>query len=217
MRNYIQVLSEVHNILQPDNYVEVGVDEGISLLQALPKTKCFGVDPDPQVTNFPKHIELFISTSDDFFKKDVSSLLNKPLDFAFIDGNHLFDFVVRDFYNLEKLAKPDSVIALHDVIPANAETSTRHFAGRGHYWTGDVWKFLFILNEYRPDLKVTVVNTPPSGLGIITNLNPNSTVLMDNYETIVDKYMEKTFDCWDPTAINIVFDTEENLKKAIKV
>ncbi len=61
----------------------------------------------------------------------------------------------------------------------------RELAG---WWTGDVWKVVDILAEFRPDLKITCVDTSPTGNICVTNLSPGSTVLRDNYWKIIEKY-----------------------------
>jgi hypothetical protein len=55
-------------------------------------------------------------------------------------------------------------------------------------WTGDVWKLLFILKAYRPDLKVRVFDCPPTGLVACTQLNSESTVLTAAYHNILDEF-----------------------------
>jgi hypothetical protein len=56
------------------------------------------------------------------------------------------------------------------------------------YWTGDVWKLVPILQHYRPDLRLTYVNCPPTGLVCVSGLNNKSTILRDKYYEIVDKF-----------------------------
>ena len=50
------------------------------------------------------------------------------------------------------------------------------------------------LKKWRPDLKVAVVDVPPSGLAIITGLDPASTVLTDNYpRRSIEQYVDLPF------------------------
>ncbi len=46
-----------------------------------------------------------------------------------------------------------------------------------------------ILRQWRPELKISVVDAPPSGLVLVTNLDPENHVLQDNYHAIVDTYL----------------------------
>jgi len=41
-----------------------------------------------------------------------------PYDFIFIDGNHSYDGVKKDFDNALKMAAPGAIIVLHDILPA---------------------------------------------------------------------------------------------------
>lgn len=84
---------------------------------------------------------------------------------------------------------------LDDCLPVNAEMTERQYrpekrqhAELAPWWTGDVWKLIPILKKWRPDLRLTLVDTQPTGNVCITNLDPSSTVLKDNFYKIVDEY-----------------------------
>jgi len=62
---------------------------------------------------FNKNAEVYTGKSDDFFK-DVKFT---PIACAFIDGDHLFEAVYKDFYNTLELMVDDGVIFLHDTLP----------------------------------------------------------------------------------------------------
>lgn len=188
--NYRELLLAIHASLKPSTYVEVGVSAGGSLMQANPDTFAVGIDPDPKfdVSTLPRNHKVFVSTSDDFFRdNDLKGLLdNKPLELAFVDGMHLFEFALRDFINLERYCTADSTIIVHDCYPIDT-----HVASRKRYtlvWCGDVWKLILCLKKYRPDLHVEVVPSPPSGLAVIRNLDPDSTVLADHLKEIYEEY-----------------------------
>jgi hypothetical protein len=42
------------------------------------------------------------------------------------------------------------------------------------------------LRQWRPDLRITVLDAYPTGLACITNLDPSSMLLTTNYSAIVD-------------------------------
>ena len=188
---YYSLLKKIHSRLKPQKYIEIGIYHGESLVLANKKTECIGVDPNPKIrTNLNKNTKIFKMTSDDYFAQYSDSI--RPVDLAFIDGMHLFEFVLRDFINLEKVCTPSSIIMMHDTMPKDELTSTRVMSA--NFWTGDVYKIIPILQKYRPDLKIYNTNDKFSGLAIIKNLNPNSTVLMDNYNKIVDEFMNYNLD-----------------------
>ena len=161
IRDYVTLLRLVHAHLRPRTYVEIGVAGGRSLARAQPGTLCIGIDPEPNVRRkLPPLARLFEVTSDEFFADhDVTSLLQDyPIDLAFIDGMHLFEYALRDFINLEKACGEESVIVVHDCNPPNARVAARK--RETGFWTGDVWKLIPCLKEHRPDLEVTVFDVP---------------------------------------------------------
>ena len=197
MLDYFDVLADLHATRRPKTYLEIGVFHGDSLRLAGGDTFCVGVDPEPDIPHDVAsrcHIERM--TSDDFFAGPrVSELLgDETLDMAFIDGLHLFEFALRDFMSIESHSSSDSLIVVHDCLPRDAATSSRERVTE--HWTGDVWKLVPCLLEYRPDLAISLIDVPPSGLGLITNLRPGDRVLLDNYAAIVERFVPMGYDEW---------------------
>jgi hypothetical protein len=60
------------------------------------------------------------------------------------------------------------------------------------WWAGDVWKTLAILLKFRPDLRIVVFNASPTGLIALTRVDPSSTLLADQYYSLVDQYKDQT-------------------------
>jgi len=188
-RSYLELLEEIHHRLRPRTYLEIGVNEGQSLRIALPDTRVVGVDPAPLLRD-PGDATVFPLTSDDFFARyDLRDVLEGvPLDLVFVDGMHLFEFVLRDLINVGRYATPATTVLLHDCYPISAETATREHLT--YLWTGDVWKIVLCLKEYCPDVAVSVVDAPPAGLGIVRHLGaPASARLRDRYDEIVDRFV----------------------------
>lgn len=193
--NYQHLLRRFHQWLQPATYLEIGVQTGCALKLALPTTIAVGVDPNPILqVSLPETTQMFSMESDAFFEQHnlVDVMGHEALDFAFIDGLHVFDQVLRDFMNVEKFSRPNSVIVLHDVFPLDNVSSdpvrTTNFS------TGDAWKVMAVLRKFRPDLTCFTIPAVPSGLGVVTNLDPQSTVLADNYDEAVATYQDKSYD-----------------------
>jgi len=95
---------------------------------------------------------------------------------------------LKDFINLERYARKDSVILIHDCLPVDAIVAERERCTG--FWTGDVWRIIPCLKTFRPDLKIMTIPTYPSGLGVVTNLDSSSTVLSDNYDEILAYYLK---------------------------
>jgi hypothetical protein len=136
---------------------------------------------------------IFRLTSDEFFATHdlTEELGGLPVDFAFIDGMHLFEFALRDFMNLERHCSEGAVVLVHDCYPVLREHAERE--RKTVTWSGDVWKLIPCLREQRPDLRVHAVDVRPAGMGIITGLDPGSTVLFDSYDEIEARYRARDF------------------------
>lgn len=183
------------------SYFEIGVNKGRSIAGV--DSASIGVDPAMSlmfdVLGKKPMLQLYQMTSDDFFARhDLTALFGRPVDVAFLDGMHTFEFLLRDFINTEPHCHKDSAILLHDCFPINAEMTERERNSPAradkelrNHWTGDVWKLIPILKSYRPDLSVTCTNCAPTGLAIVRGLNPQSTSLRDNLDSIVGEFMAK--------------------------
>jgi hypothetical protein len=202
-----EFLAALHRLLRPRNYFEIGVNDGRSL--ALAAVPSVGVDPAYKI-KVPLHpdAKLVKATSDAFFEREDPlhhlrpaerhrglrrqvarlSTVRRPgpeptLDFAFIDGMHWFEFALRDFINVERHASNGGVIVFDDVLPRTIEEAARDRVTK--FWAGDVYKIAGVLRDDRPDLVVLAVDTQPTGLLVVLNPDPASTVLRDHYDEIV--------------------------------
>jgi hypothetical protein len=188
---YRDVLARLHGALRPRSYLEIGVEHGTSLALAVHSRQVVGVDPvsRPPTRALPAAARLFQMTSDDFFaqheRADVFG--DTPVDLAFLDGMHLFEYTLRDFMNVERWCGPGSTIVLHDCLPPHPVAAARE--RRSSFWVGDAWKALECLLERRPDLHVTVVPCYPSGLVVIQNVDPASTLLRGALEALSLRYV----------------------------
>ena len=124
---------------------------------------------------------------------------------AFIDGMHWFEYALRDFANIERACSPGSVVFIHDCYPIDAESAARERSTK--LWSGDVWKTILALRELRPDLHVATLDAKPTGLAVITGLDPSSTVLFDRLDEAIDRYMHMSFE-------TIAADKAERLNRA---
>jgi len=199
--SYLSILKSMHRERVPRTYVEIGIFDGNSFALAAGRTRAVGIDPAPQLRHrLPKRSQVYETTSDEFFAEhDLGAILGGPVDVAFIDGMHLFEVALRDFRNLERHAAPTSVILVHDCYPPSPDWASRE--PRPAAWSGDVWRLLPCLAEYRPDLRVALAPANPSGLGIVGGLDPDNRVLFDRYDEIVEKMMTLAFADFEPDHI----------------
>jgi hypothetical protein len=193
---YLNVLAALHELLQPQAYLEIGVAGGDTL--RLAQCASLAIDPDmhltPDVVGRKPCCLLFQSTSDAFFAQhDPVRLLQRPVDLAFLDGMHWYEYLLRDFANAERCCEPDSVIVLHDCVPTDIymarreqwDETQRRLAPSPDSWTGDVWKTLLLLRRYRPDLQIHCFDSDGTGLVLITHLDPRSPVIAEHYDAMV--------------------------------
>lgn len=194
---YLAVLERLHRELRPRSYFEIGTEAGHSL--ALARCASVAVDPKFRIaTNafVDKPLcALYQMGSDEFFDAaDPAAILRRKIDFAFLDGMHLCEFVLRDFLNTERFCRPNSVIALHDCLPLDFVMAERQYSGcrhadlhRNEWWTGDVWRCALLLKRRRPDLRIAALDAAPTGLLLVTNLDPESKLLSEAYASLVEE------------------------------
>jgi len=193
--NYLDLLTLLDRQLAPRAYFEIGTNTGSSV----ERFSCDAVCVDPEfviernVWTPRRRSFLFQMTSDDFFREeDLHRYLPRGPDIAFLDGMHLFEYLLRDFINTERLCHPRSLILMHDCLPLSPRMAERAYqAGpedEGELrwaWTGDVWKILYAFKLFRPDLRVSILDCPPTGLVAVRGLDPSSTVLSSSYEEVL--------------------------------
>ncbi len=188
--DYFRVLERIHAHLRPRTYIEIGIWKGKSLRLARPETLALGVDPAPQLKAPPApNVRLYSETSDQFFAQHdvIAELGGLRLELALIDGMHHFEYALRDFINLERIGEPQSIILVHDCYPLDVQSAQRERTTV--FWSGDVWRMIVLLRKYRPDLAIHTIATPPTGLGMVSNLDPSSQVLATHFDAIVTEGM----------------------------
>jgi hypothetical protein len=214
--DYYTVLSWVHQILRPATYVEIGIRHGDSLRAALPDTKCVGIDPEPTLEGtLPPDTRVFAMTSDSFFESyNLAEVLGaRNFSLAFIDGLHLFEQALLDFIYLERFAARQSIVMIHDSLPLDRTTSDR--VRTTHFYSGDVWKLALCLKARRKDLRLTTIRTGPTGLCLISRLDPHSEVLLRNFDELVTEYVSLDFRDYENRGHQMP-DTVENSFAAVQ-
>ena len=200
--DYRDCLRLVHAVRTPRTYLEIGCLDGETL--ALARCPAIGIDPafEPRIAigREAPAVFLFQMPSDDFFARhDPTRLLGQAIDLAFIDGLHLVENVLRDFINVERCCSPGSMIVIHDCVPLDRhmacrdqnDTASRNRSRHPAFWTGDVWKILPILAQFRPDLEVRVFNAPPTGMALVRRLDPANRTLAREYARIVAAFCQR--------------------------
>jgi hypothetical protein len=188
--DYFHLLRRIHDLLKPRTYLEIGVAQGDSLRQVKAPTLAIGIDPEPQLAApLEPNQRVFAETSDAFFAgHDVRAELGgQPLDLAFIDGMHHFEFAMRDFANVESLCTPQSTILIHDTYPLDRATAERE--RQRLFWSGDIWRLVVLLKKYRPELAIHTIATAPTGLTVVRNLDPGSRLIFERHDELCREFL----------------------------
>ena len=97
-------------------------------------------------------------------EKVIRTFGSRGLDLLFIDGDHSFAGVTKDFELYSKLIRPGGIIAIHDILP---DYRTRYGIER-HGYTGDVPKFWnAIKSRWRSRELVDSYDQDGQGIGVI--------------------------------------------------
>ena len=196
---YDAFFAQLHAEIYLDWYLEIGCRRGRSVAAVASKT--IVVDPYFRIeTNVIGNKPQFIAQqmeSDAFFASGFLEKNEIALSFSFIDGMHLIEYALRDFINLERHSALGGAIAIHDCCPFSHAMTTRDLSGhKKGPWTGDVWKIIPILQQWRPDLTVQVLDCAKTGLVIVTGLRPDDRTLEDAFDAILATYREPSLDAF---------------------
>lgn len=205
---YLDVLARLHDTVRPRTYLEIGIRNGWSLAQARSDCAILGIDPEFFIdAELSGRVRLRRTTSDAYFAtEDPTDWLGAPIDMAFIDGMHLAEFALRDFIHVERHCRPGSIIVFDDMLPRSVDEAARDRHTQA--WTGDVFRVREILAEQRPDLELTLLDTDPTGLLLVTGLDPQSTILSDRFDEIVAAHVRP-----DPQAVpQAIFDRADAME-----
>jgi len=216
---YFSILEQIHALLRPKTYMEIGVARGESMALAAAETRAVGIDPSPGIiSTIHAKARIYPTTSDDFFARYnlQAELEGASPDLAFIDGMHLLEYALRDFINVEAQSHAKTVILIHDCLPLTQEMAFRERETK--VWTGDVWRIIPLLKKYRPDLQISVIPTSPSGLAVVTNLDPSSRILGENLDAVIAEFLRLDFpENYDTvkTLLNVVTNDPATLKRLL--
>jgi hypothetical protein len=197
--SYYKFLGALHQAMLFDWYMEIGCRQGVSFAPV--RSKTIAVDPffraEINIIGKKPALHIFQATSDDFFAQKFMQRNGIQLGVSFLDGMHLYEYLLRDFMNTEAASHPDGVILLHDCVPFDHGMTTRDLNNlpRGA-WTGDVWKLIPILQRWRPDLTLTILDCRPTALVAVTNLKPGNRDLHDAAAEIHAEFGAVDLETW---------------------
>lgn len=120
------IVVKLVELYRPKTYLELGVFFGATFNRIIPLVpRAIGVDlvKRPEIRGG----EFYQCSTDDFFAR-----FSDPVDFVFIDSNHHFDNVRRDFINSAMVLAREGVILLHDVDPVTKDLTHPERCGEAY-------------------------------------------------------------------------------------
>ena len=116
------------------------------------------------------HAAEFKMSTDEFFAQIQP---NKVFDIIYIDANHNYDYVLRDFNNSVKHLNKKGLLFVHDMIPPNEEHTKE-------YYCGDAFKLLYFI-QHHTDIEWYSMRTD---YGLTLFINPECLLPDDNIKYI---------------------------------
>jgi predicted O-methyltransferase YrrM len=132
MGPHTELIYTIVKNMSPDVTLEIGVRSGVStkaLMRGISdaeKKGCYhGCDINKvQLPSICKDSFLHIMLSD-----ELAKTWTKPIDILFIDGDHNYDQVKRDFVNFSKFVVPNGIIFFHDTYPPTEKFKSPSLCG----------------------------------------------------------------------------------------
>lgn len=151
---HITLISKIVQLTNCQLYLELGVSKGTSLEEVYKYCKnCIGVDVQ-DISDF-RDFKFYLTTTDEFFKN-----FNEKPDIIFIDADHHFEQVKKDFINSLNCLSEHGIIFLHDTDPYRDSHLSFDFCG-------DSYKMHDWVKENYPDLNIVTLPIGVAGLTII--------------------------------------------------
>ena len=153
--HYSNLIKWLVRLTNCQSYLELGVEYGLNIQEIKDLVKiCVGVDINVVDVVNKGHIEFYQMTTDDFFFKNT-----RNFDIIFVDANHNFEQVKKDFDNSLKILNEFGLIILHDTDPIVEELLT-------HDHCDDSYKIVDYISD-KKDLNIVTLPIQETGLTIV--------------------------------------------------
>ncbi|MHB1952283.1 MAG: glycosyltransferase [Sulfobacillus sp.] len=151
-----QVVREIVRNTGCESYLELGLYDGLNISQIAPLVRrSVGVDPNDGRLQY--HNFVFCKqTTEEFFRNNAETF-----DIIFIDADHRFESVKRDFESCLRILNRGGLVLLHDTDPVGAE-----YLDPGR--CSDCYRIVSYINETHPELDVINLPISEAGLAIVS-------------------------------------------------
>ena len=153
-REYTDFIVELVRMTGCETYLELGISNAHNIHAIVPYCKrCVGVDIK-DIRDF-KDFEFYHMDTLEFFKQFPCN----P-DIIFIDANHNFDYVKRDFCNSLSILNRHGIILLHDTDPTEKKLLQSQFCS-------DAYKIVNWIGANYPICNVLTLPVSTAGLTLV--------------------------------------------------
>lgn len=153
---HIDFIFELCKQVNCKSYLELGLWDGKLLEKMSTISSVIGVDIKDEFNLVGRFGDRFFKgTTDEFFAAN-----RRTFDVIFIDADHSFPSVKKDFVASLKILNPMGIIALHDTNP-----DSQHLIDPGY--CGDAYKMNRYLAETWPDLDKLTLEISEAGLTLV--------------------------------------------------
>ena len=157
---FIPLLKEFVFYIEPEVYLEIGVENGTTFNEISPLVKeayACDINPMPNI-KLRSNVRTYQMSS-----IELSYIWNKRIDLLFIDAGHTKESVLNDFNMFSPYIKEcTGVIALHDTYPRFKELATIEFCNTA-------WEAAYEIrtnNKYK-EFEIFTIPGPYAGLSLI--------------------------------------------------
>lgn len=156
--SYINLIISLIKTVGCEKYLELGIWTGDNISEVHKHCNyCLGVDNVDNRKHFDYDFKL--CTTDDFFQNN-----KEFFDIIFIDANHTFEMVKKDFINSIKILNKFGLILIHDTDPID-----QFYIDPSQ--CGDSYKITNWIEENYKDLNVITLPIHIAGLTIVNRKN----------------------------------------------
>lgn len=158
--NHSDFITELVKQLNCSSYLELGVYDGVTLSKVKNHVNRL-ISVDIKDLRKEKIGEFHLKNTDNFFEN-----FKDQIDFIFIDADHNFESVKKDFENSIKILSPLGMIVLHDTDPIEEK-----YLDGGY--CGDSYKMDKWIRENYQDLDVMTLPITEAGLTLVKRKSDN--------------------------------------------
>lgn len=157
--HYSNLIKWIVKLTNCQNYLELGLEYGTTIQEIKNYVNlCVGVDMSVKEIINGENIEFYQLSTDEFFKNN-----NRNFDIIFIDADHNFNQVKKDFENSLKILNKYGIIILHDTDPIVKELLLP-------YHCSNAYQIVDYISQ-KTDLNIITLPIQETGLTLVMRKN----------------------------------------------